>query len=189
GDVDDVGADTAHVLVVEAPLADHVAAVVLDDDVGRRTEGERQLAAARGAEVERDAQLPARGVVEGPRAVDGVGLDRHAAEEIDVGARLDLDDLGGVIGTPSRRPSARTSARARPASASLATARTTSPFMRRKSGTPQCSPSSASGLPRSATNARHCRGEPGSTRTQPSAVSSTWYAPSALRGGETGSIG
>src|SRR5207249_10538101 len=59
---------------------------------------ERQLAAARGAEVERDAQLPARGVVEGPRAVDGVGLDRHAAEEVDVGARLDLDDLGAELG-------------------------------------------------------------------------------------------
>src|SRR5204863_449222 len=74
GDVDDVGAEAAHVLVVEAPLADHVATVVLDDDVGRGAEAERQLAAARGTEIERDAQLPARGIVEGPRAVDGVGL-------------------------------------------------------------------------------------------------------------------
>src|SRR5438477_4684234 len=98
GDVDDVGAEAAHVLVVEAPLADHVATVVLDDDVSRGAEAERQLAAARGTEIERDAQLPARGVVEGPRAVDGVGLDRDAAEEVDVGARLDLDDLGAELG-------------------------------------------------------------------------------------------
>src|SRR5207248_3191848 len=46
---------------------------------------------------------PAGGVGEGPRAVDGVGLDRHAAEEIDVGARLDLDDLGAELG--EQRPS------------------------------------------------------------------------------------
>src|SRR5439155_14692006 len=98
GEVDDVGTDAAHVLVVEAPLADHVAAVVPDDDVGRRAEAERQLAPARRAEIERDAQLPARGIVEGPRAVDGVGLDRDAAEEVDVGARLDLDDLGAELG-------------------------------------------------------------------------------------------
>src|SRR2546428_10152043 len=71
GNVDDVGAHAAHVLVIEAPFADHVAAVVLDDDVGRGAERERQLAATRGAEIERDAQLPARSVVEGPRAVDG----------------------------------------------------------------------------------------------------------------------
>src|SRR3989442_2472704 len=79
GNVDDVGTDAADVLVVETPLADHVAAVVLDQDVRRRAETERQLAAARGGQGEGDAQLGARGVVEVPRAVESVWRDRDAA--------------------------------------------------------------------------------------------------------------
>src|SRR2546430_599152 len=153
GDVDDVGTDAADVLVVEAPLADHVAAVVLDQDVRRRAETERQLAAARRAQVEGDAQPGARGGVEGPRAVEGRGLTPPGGV------------WGGVAGPRGGPPGAGPPARAPPASAPAAPTRTTSPFRRRKSAPPQCPPSGAWGWPGSPTTARHCRGEPGSTRT------------------------
>ena len=221
--------------------------------------------------------MAARGVVELHRSIGLVGLDRDPPQEVEVGARLDLDDLGaelgeepsrlrhrdadpeiddadarerragsagtrrgawrgasspvsrapgagagrrspagvteklngpgaigaspttgkpvrwkkprvhvcssstkssgrftGTSGTSRRRPSASTSASVRDASASAAIRRMTSAFTSRKSGISHSGPASASGFPSNSTNARHWRGLPGSTRTQPSATASTW---------------
>ena len=97
GNINDVGPHAPDVFVVEAPLRDHAAAIVLDDDVGSGTQLQRQLASARGAQVEADALLPAALVVERPRAVGRVGLDGHRAQEVEIRARLDLDDLSAEL--------------------------------------------------------------------------------------------
>ena len=96
-EVDDVGPEPPHVLVVEAPAADDPAAVVLRHHVGGGAEAPRQLAAALRPEVEADALLAAVLVVEGPGTIRRVGLDGDAPEEIEVGARLELHDVGAEL--------------------------------------------------------------------------------------------
>ena len=104
GAVDDARVALAHGRVADAePLAD-TGPKRLDEHVGRRGEREQPLDVARVFQVEHDAFLAAVQVaeVDGRRAVGGADAPRRVA----VG-RLDLDDLGAVIGERQRQIRAR----------------------------------------------------------------------------------
>ena len=113
-DVDDVRLDLAQLLVAELPALHHPRGEVLDHDVRDGDQALQQLAAARIAEVEGDAELVDVLLAE-PVAVVEVRLDvlrtarvRVAIVVVDRAGRrpLDLDHLGAERAKDARAPGA-----------------------------------------------------------------------------------
>ena len=91
--VDDARVDLGDALIVDAEAVLHVAAIVLDDDVGVLRQSHEDRLALGALEVERQRTLVAMQVLE----VEAVALAAHGVDVV-VGGRLDLDDVGAPVG-------------------------------------------------------------------------------------------
>jgi len=84
----------AHGFVAESAPVERTAALVLGDHVGGGAEGERELAAPLGGEIEGDAAPAPALLVEREARVDHLDLAASHAQHVGVGHRLDLDHVG-----------------------------------------------------------------------------------------------